>query len=869
MLSHIVSDLYEAYVEEILTPQLGKKQSSAPEAPKASEKSNATSEKRIRQAVYDIRYRARREDIELGQAFSQYMSNTSMNAVEKTAVKEKLGLISGSGSSPVKEEYIDEEPHYNKYNRNSKKYKVRVTDKNSGKSYVRMATREKINSLRANPNISSVEMTQYGSPYEGEKKKGKSTASVTAGKGLDPVGKEDEDLNNDKKVDKTDKYLQNRRNVRSAAIAKKSGNVKEGFSNWRTDLSEIVSDDIASEKKSQIKEKSVNNYAGKNKCVEINPKLSESIENLGGQLIESVELSEEYIVESVNIAAQYFYEQGLNDVGVEILIDELGLDEFVSFVFEIGDEVITEARAGGVRIEPKTKSGKSVGSLRGGAKSAAINRLRKEKEARRESEAKASESKPSGFKSFSQKHKEVKKAVETAKKEQPSKKPLKDRIAKGVLGAVNAYQQGMERHKAATATAGKALKVAAKGASEFGKGVASGVKATGKAAQTAHRVLKNSYEMGEAVYGGGKKEPKDIRMVVTAADRKANTKAYQNYKAGHPSYKAAPHLDEEESDRMRDRQLERGGMGARSSTSPERRSSAKPQTDAERKASMEKYKKTSKDALDLVRKSMGKGLMQQYEPEGNIIGEAKKMKGEDPCWKGYEMVGTKKKGGKEVPNCVSKEEYKLDEKITANTDMGAAIRDFEKSTSPQLAGRTKEQRRKAAIAAVLTARRGGKQLGEQSVDSSSTLSAQQINSRRNLIAAQRKVSDADKNALQKKSDTNITSDNKTTLKQSFEYDSNFDNIDELNRAEKETGINTKTGRPTQKGGAKDDKAFTSVKRMMRGMEGTPAGQRKKVPGKKPPAAGEYGAPKSPAQKVAARRAAAQRSQEFQNDTRGT
>jgi hypothetical protein len=28
------------------------------------------------------------------------------------------------------------------------------------------------------------------------------------------------------------------------------------------------------------------------------------------------------------------------------------------------------------------------------------------------------------------------------------------------------------------------------------------------------------------------------------------------------------------------------------------------------------------------------------------------MKGKDPCWKGYEMVGTKMKGGKPVPNCV-------------------------------------------------------------------------------------------------------------------------------------------------------------------------------------------------------------------------
>ena len=51
----------------------------------------------------------------------------------------------------------------------------------------------------------------------------------------------------------------------------------------------------------------------------------------------------------------------------------------------------------------------------------------------------------------------------------------------------------------------------------------------------------------EAVYGGAKKEaPKDTRMVVTAADKKANTKAYQNYKAGNKAYKAADHLKNED-----------------------------------------------------------------------------------------------------------------------------------------------------------------------------------------------------------------------------------------------------------------------------------------------------------------------------------
>ena len=56
--------------------------------------------------------------------------------------------------------------------------------------------------------------------------------------------------------------------------------------------------------------------------------------------------------------------------------------------------------------------------------------------------------------------------------------------------------------------------------------------------------LANIYR--EAVYGGAKKEaPKDTRLVVTAADKKANTKAYQNYKAGNKGYKAADHLKDD------------------------------------------------------------------------------------------------------------------------------------------------------------------------------------------------------------------------------------------------------------------------------------------------------------------------------------
>lgn len=51
----------------------------------------------------------------------------------------------------------------------------------------------------------------------------------------------------------------------------------------------------------------------------------------------------------------------------------------------------------------------------------------------------------------------------------------------------------------------------------------------------------------------------------------------------------------------------------------------------------------------------------------------------DPCWKGYEMVGMKKKGGRKVPNCVPvKEEEQIDE-VSAGLAQRAAHRAFVKS----------------------------------------------------------------------------------------------------------------------------------------------------------------------------------------------
>jgi hypothetical protein len=178
----------------------------------------AKMEKKVRQAVYDIRYRARREGVDIKQAYSQYMQNSSLNGQERNMVKAKIfgtgmredynieEFASNSVAKAlfkvfvegVEEPIVDLQELKKGYVKNEigkvdsqagiGRYKVRVTDKN-GTSYVRYATREKISDLRANPNIESVEMTGYGEPYEGERTRGDRTAAAKAGKDYDGDGK--------------------------------------------------------------------------------------------------------------------------------------------------------------------------------------------------------------------------------------------------------------------------------------------------------------------------------------------------------------------------------------------------------------------------------------------------------------------------------------------------------------------------------------------------------------------------------------------------------------------------------------------------------------------------------------------------------
>ena len=141
---------------------------------------------RINKSEYPEPIKARARKIVMGdnqvKEMKEFASHNVARALYSVFVEQPSKIIDVEYIEKLKKELseADQSPE-------ERKYKVRVTDKDTGNSYIRMANRSKINELRANPNIVSVEMLDlYGSPEpsESERTKGSQTASVTAGKGL-------------------------------------------------------------------------------------------------------------------------------------------------------------------------------------------------------------------------------------------------------------------------------------------------------------------------------------------------------------------------------------------------------------------------------------------------------------------------------------------------------------------------------------------------------------------------------------------------------------------------------------------------------------------------------------------------------------
>ena len=164
----------------------------------------------------------------------------------------------------------------------------------------------------------------------------------------------------------------------------------------------------------------------------------------------------DHIKENIDIATEYFYEQGLNEYGIDILVEKLGDDEFCNFVFDIAEEYILTEEGRAAKRRTPSKS---------------YDQVKAEIDAKEASK------------------KQRKVAVKTAAVKQPEKEPVKQTLRDRISGYIS---KGIERHNAATATAGrlaketgKTLSKAAKGAGhvagQFGSGAGTVAKASKRA----------------------------------------------------------------------------------------------------------------------------------------------------------------------------------------------------------------------------------------------------------------------------------------------------------------------------------------------------------------------------------------------------
>jgi hypothetical protein len=359
MLSHIVSDIHEHYVTEILKPQLGKTGAAKPTSSSDLDgDGNVDSfEKKVRQFVYDVRHLVRKNNIPVEKAFQMRSAKTNHGAAVVKTAKEKLGIKSG-GTAPVSEE-VDGE----------KLYSIVIRYKN-GTTYRKRASRSEINRLRSNPNVSSVEMTKYGvdglakKDYDGDGKiespskehAGAVHNAIQRATGGTPDGKDTRGKTSKKKL--------------------KSHGLGEGFSNWRGDLCEIDGE-IENKKQTQIKEKKV-----KNKIV-INPPLNleTHIQNLGGELINiteniisdynEIDIFSELNEHEISFLNDNLIDKILEEVFYEFIEEGYDIDEIVDILTEnidINVDILNEAKVTyGHDTENETKTDR-LGKVKSGIK---------------------------------------------------------------------------------------------------------------------------------------------------------------------------------------------------------------------------------------------------------------------------------------------------------------------------------------------------------------------------------------------------------------------------------------------------------------------------------------------------------------------
>lgn len=151
----------------------------------------------------------------------------------------------------------------------------------------------------------------------------------------------------------------------------------------------------------------------------------------------------------VEVATEYFYTYGLNEDGIDILIETVGLDNFVEFVYSLSEDlmVINEERS----AKKRRSGGKSYEDVK-----KEIEERESKSAAKKASKKKATEAAKERTET-ERKEPESRGADTEAKAKQSKKKPIRDAIARQVLA-------GMDRHRKAMQLARETGKTVAKAA---------------------------------------------------------------------------------------------------------------------------------------------------------------------------------------------------------------------------------------------------------------------------------------------------------------------------------------------------------------------------------------------------------------------
>ena len=216
-------------------------------------------QQRVTQIVKAIRYRARKEGVELAKAYNDYIGSVQATSTERQAVKEKLGLTGGAAHKE-EVEYVEE----------------------SGVGYEAGKPAEKLGA------VAGISKSEQEAARERIKAKmaAKKAAKKVVESSYDPM--DDDEFDHDEAEENRGVSGKNNPKGGKALGKKKRVVSKEEVSNWREEfIFEVDEPETDTESEKQIKEKKV-----KNKVV-INPPMKEAFEEIGGTILEVVEVEEE------------------------------------------------------------------------------------------------------------------------------------------------------------------------------------------------------------------------------------------------------------------------------------------------------------------------------------------------------------------------------------------------------------------------------------------------------------------------------------------------------------------------------------------------------------------------------------------------